>query len=188
MVEWWSCSNPRAEKKVCCIFSPRPDPGETTAIPSPPHIRVVSSRVRFVCLRRRPPLAGVFRCLCFVSVADDFAGIGWTARHSPGTDFDGVEPDQTHHHSTRQAALLVEIGPEGRAPTQQPPELTPYLRPFLRGSYFYVYLGEERKRRNLRRRNKENTLQTEDRRTGKGLRCSLLITGYPFHYKGVHYL
>lgn len=91
-------------KKVCCFFSPRPDPGETTAIPSPPHIRVVSSRVRFVCLRRRPPLAGVFRCLCCVSVADDFAGIGWTARHSPGTDFDGVEPDQTHHHSTRQAA------------------------------------------------------------------------------------
>jgi hypothetical protein len=31
---------------------------------------------------------------------------------------------------------------------------------------------------------RKNTLQTEDRRTGKGLRCSLLITGCPFHYKG----
>jgi hypothetical protein len=80
--------------------------------------------------------------------------------------------------------LLVEIGPEGWTPTQQPPELTPNLRPFLRGSYFYFYLGEERKRRNLRRRNKENTQPTEDRRTGEGLRCSLLITRSPFHYKG----
>jgi hypothetical protein len=78
----------------------------------------------------------------------------------------------------------VEIGPEGWTPTQQPPGLTPFLRSLLRGSYFYFYLSEERKHRNLRRRNKENTLQTEDRRTGKGLRCSLLITGCPFHYKG----
>jgi hypothetical protein len=39
-------------------------------------------------------------------------------------------------------AVLVEIGPEGWTPTQQPPELTPFLRHFLRGSSFYFYLGE----------------------------------------------
>jgi hypothetical protein len=39
--------------------------------------------------------------------------------------------------------LLVEIGPEGWTPTQQPPEFSPSLRPFPLGYYFYLY--EERK-------------------------------------------
>jgi hypothetical protein len=41
--------------------------------------------------------------------------------------------------------LLVEIGPEGWTPTQQPPELSPSLRSLSRGSCFYFYLSEERK-------------------------------------------
>jgi hypothetical protein len=42
------------------------------------------------------------------------------------------------------AKLLVEIGPEGWTPTQQPPEFSPSLRLLSRGYYFY--LREERKR------------------------------------------
>jgi hypothetical protein len=88
--------------------------------------------------------------------------------------------DKTQLHM----GLLVEIGPEGWTPTQQPPEFSPFLRSLSRGSYFY--LGEERERWNLIRLNRKqrNTPQTEDRRTGKCLRCSLLITVCPFHYKG----
>jgi hypothetical protein len=41
--------------------------------------------------------------------------------------------------------VLVEIGPEGWTPTQQPPELSPSLRPLSRGTFFYFYLSEERK-------------------------------------------
>jgi hypothetical protein len=41
--------------------------------------------------------------------------------------------------------VLVEIGPEGWTPTQQPPEFSPFLRSLSRGSYFYFYLSEERK-------------------------------------------
>jgi hypothetical protein len=39
--------------------------------------------------------------------------------------------------------LLVEIGPEGWTPTQQPPEFSPSLRLLSQG--FYFYLCEERK-------------------------------------------
>jgi hypothetical protein len=39
--------------------------------------------------------------------------------------------------------LLVEIGPEGWTPTQQPPELSPPLRPLP--LVYYFYLCEERK-------------------------------------------
>jgi hypothetical protein len=42
------------------------------------------------------------------------------------------------------AKLLVEIGPEGWTPTQQPPEFSPSLRSLSQG--FYFYLREERKR------------------------------------------
>jgi hypothetical protein len=42
------------------------------------------------------------------------------------------------------AKLLVEIGPEGWTPTQQPPEFSPSLRSLSLG--FYFYLCEERKR------------------------------------------
>jgi hypothetical protein len=38
--------------------------------------------------------------------------------------------------------VLVEIGPEGWTPTQQPPEFSPFLRSLSQGSYFY--LSEER--------------------------------------------
>jgi hypothetical protein len=34
--------------------------------------------------------------------------------------------------------LLVEIRPEGRTPTQQPPEFSPSLRLLPRGFYFYL--------------------------------------------------
>jgi hypothetical protein len=40
--------------------------------------------------------------------------------------------------------LLLEIGPEGWTPTQQPPEFSPSLRLLPQGHYFY--LREERKR------------------------------------------
>jgi hypothetical protein len=40
--------------------------------------------------------------------------------------------------------MLVEIGPEGWTPTQQPPEISPSLRSLPLGYYFY--LREERKR------------------------------------------
>jgi hypothetical protein len=56
----------------------------------------------------------------------------------------------TRFHLRRKSqparALLVEIGPEGWTPTQQPPEFSPSLRLLLRG-YFYNR-GEERKCRN----------------------------------------
>jgi hypothetical protein len=42
------------------------------------------------------------------------------------------------------AKLLVEIGPEGWTPTQQPPDSSSLLRLFSRGYYFYSQ--EERKR------------------------------------------
>jgi hypothetical protein len=48
--------------------------------------------------------------------------------------------------------------------------------------------AKEREHRNLRRRSTIDSLQTEDRRTGKGLRCSLLITGGFVSLQGVHYL
>jgi hypothetical protein len=35
------------------------------------------------------------------------------------------------------AKLLVEIGPEGWTPTQQPSKLFPSLRPLLRGYFYY---------------------------------------------------
>jgi hypothetical protein len=43
----------------------------------------------------------------------------------------------------RARLVLVEIGPEGWTPTQQPPEFSPLLRSLSRGSY--LYLSEERK-------------------------------------------
>jgi hypothetical protein len=36
------------------------------------------------------------------------------------------------------SCVLVEIGPEGWTPTQQPPELSPSLRSLPRGCYFYL--------------------------------------------------
>jgi hypothetical protein len=62
---------------------------------------------------------------------------------------------QPRVNKKRQIKLLVEIGPEGWTPTQQPPELTPFLRSLLRGSYFNFYLSEERRHRNLQRQNKK---------------------------------
>jgi hypothetical protein len=44
----------------------------------------------------------------------------------------------------RWSYVLVEIGPEGWTPTQQPPEFSPSLRLLPRGYYFY--LREERER------------------------------------------
>jgi hypothetical protein len=41
------------------------------------------------------------------------------------------------------SSMLVEIGPEGWTPTQQPPEFSPSLSPLPLDYYFY--LGEERK-------------------------------------------
>jgi hypothetical protein len=45
-------------------------------------------------------------------------------------------------YTRTQTLLLVEIGPEGWTPTQQPPEFTPSLRLLPQGYYFY--LCEER--------------------------------------------
>jgi hypothetical protein len=53
------------------------------------------------------------------------------------------------HVAASESPLLVEIGPEGLTPTQQPPEFTPFLRSLSRGSYYYFYLSEERKHWNL---------------------------------------
>jgi hypothetical protein len=47
------------------------------------------------------------------------------------------------HARVHTAVLLVEIGPEGWTPTQQPPEFSPSLRSLSPG--FYFYLCEERK-------------------------------------------
>jgi hypothetical protein len=52
-----------------------------------------------------------------------------------------VEPSRG---TTTRMELLVEIGPEGWTPTQQPPEFSPSLHLLPQGNYFY--LREERKR------------------------------------------
>jgi hypothetical protein len=44
----------------------------------------------------------------------------------------------------RQSYMLVEIGPEGWTPTQQPPEFSPFLRLLPLGLYFYTCEEGER--------------------------------------------
>jgi hypothetical protein len=58
-------------------------------------------------------------------------------------------PTSSSSSTPPRALLLVEIGPKGWTPTQQPPEFSPFLRSLSQCSYFY--LGGERRRRNLMR-------------------------------------
>jgi hypothetical protein len=81
------------------------------------------------------------------------------------------------------AKLLVEIGPEGWTPTQQPPELSPSLSLLSRDCYFY--LRKEGKCRNLTTRYKNKEIlskpKTERIVVAFGAFFSLQC---PFHYKG----
>jgi hypothetical protein len=81
-------------------------------------------------------------------------------------------------------ALLVEIGPEGGRRHNSPRNAS--LPSLLSRSYFrYSRRGKEmRKYLTEQEMQQGNTWQTEDRKTSSSLRCSLLITVYPFHYKG----
>jgi hypothetical protein len=83
----------------------------------------------------------------------------------------------------RISSLLVEIGPEWWTPTQQPPEFSPPFACFRRA---ITSTGARRGNAKLNRtvRKQGNNQQTGGRRTGRRLRCSLLITVCPFHYKG----
>jgi hypothetical protein len=82
------------------------------------------------------------------------------------------------------AKLLVEIGPEGWTPTQQPPELTPFPRSLSRGSYFYFYSREERKHRNLQRQNKEILSKPKTEELAKTFGALFSLPGVRFITRG----
>jgi hypothetical protein len=54
-----------------------------------------------------------------------------------------ASPDSSTAETTA-GGVLVEIGPEGWTPTQQPPEFSPFLRSLSQGPYFYLGEGRER--------------------------------------------
>jgi hypothetical protein len=80
--------------------------------------------------------------------------------------------------------MLVEIGPEGWTPTQQPPELTPFLRPLSRGSYFYFYSSEEKKHGNLQRQNKEILSKPKTEKLAKAFGALFSLQGVRFITRG----
>jgi hypothetical protein len=80
--------------------------------------------------------------------------------------------------------VLVEVGPEGGRRHNSP--LIVSLPSRLSQSYFhYSRRGKETRKYLTKQEMKQgNTQQTEDRRFGNCLRCSLFITVCSFHYKG----
>jgi hypothetical protein len=79
--------------------------------------------------------------------------------------------------------VLVEIGPEGWTPTQQPLFFSLTLCSLPRRVLLPLALRRKMWKLNNTRRTEGNTEQTEERRNCDCLRCSLLITVCPFHYK-----
>jgi hypothetical protein len=107
----------------------------------------------------------------------------------PSSHRQSSAPASTHHHQVsntrrRRTHLLVEIGPEGGRRYNSP--LIVFLPSLLSRSYFhYSRRGKETRKYLIEQEMKQgNTQQTEDRKSGNCLRCSLLITVCPFHYKG----
>jgi hypothetical protein len=93
-------------------------------------------------------------------------------------------PQLLHLAHDAGVGVLVEIGPEGGRRHNSP--LIVSLPSQLSRSYFhYSRRGKETRKYLTKQEMKQgNTQQTEDRRFGNCLRCSLLITVCPFHYKG----